>query len=200
MVKIVREPAMQITFDIQLSPEELALLASALDCKTEEVEGKLPGHARAALGEYVEAYLGRRASGRGQDILEHRLALLIEHAFDKTIPSEVQVSRLFQTTLTSSRSLIRSTLSKYRYQLKAAADGSAKAALGRAKWNGVSNQFEILGVSANLADHLNLRLSAIDGGLRKVTPVKDTGSNYGLAADAYHELCEAFGAKEAKQK
>lgn len=200
MVKVSAEFDMKITFDIDLSPEEIALLASALDCDPADVEGKLPGHARAALGEYVEAYLGRRASGRGQDILEHRLALLIEHSFDKTIPSEVQVSRLFQTTLTSSRSLIRSTLSKYRYQLKTAADASAKSGLERAKWSNSSNLFEVVGVTASLADHLNLRLSSINGGMKKVALIKDTTSNYGIAADAYRELCKAFGAKEAKQK
>lgn len=181
-----------INFKINLSSEEVDLLRQALGCPAAELEKKINGHAKAALLEYVEAYLGRRASGRGQDILEHRLALLIEHAFDRTIPSEVQVSRLFQTTLASSRSLIRSTLSKYRYQLTGAADASAKAALSRAKWNKSANQYEIVEVTANLADHLNLRLAAVDGSLKKVVAVKDTGSNYGIAADSYEALCKVY--------
>lgn len=72
--------------------------------------------------------------------------------------------------------------------------------MARARWSDASNLFEIAGVTANLADHLNVRLASIDGGLRKVALIKDTTANYGVAADAYRELCKAFGAQEAKQK
>lgn len=61
--------------------------------------------------------LGRRVFSRGSDLLGYQLSLLVRHAFGGRIPTATQVSDLFQTTLSTSRTLIRNTLSRYRYEL-----------------------------------------------------------------------------------
>ncbi|HEY2070367.1 MAG TPA: hypothetical protein VGG48_12495 [Rhizomicrobium sp.] len=186
---------MKITFDFDPSPEDLAILAVALNCTEAEVVARLPGHARAALVEYVEAYLGRRAFSRGSDILEHRLSLLIEHAYGNRLLGEAEVSRLFQTTLPASRSLLRSVLSKYRFQLQTAATGTAKAALEVAKWKKDDNEYVIEVKAANLVEILNQRLAADFGGQKPIGPAKDSIATYLIAPGSYDSLCMAFGAK-----
>jgi len=186
---------MKITFNIDLSPEDRAAFAAALGCRDAEIEQRLPGHARAALMEYVEAYLGRRAFSRGSDILEHRLSLLIAYAYDNRILGEAEVSRLFQTTLPGSRGLLRSTLSKYRYQLQNAASGSAKTALESAVWVKADNEYTVEIKAGNLVDILNQRLAADYGGQKPIGPAKDSIATYLIAPGSYTKLCAAFGAK-----
>jgi hypothetical protein len=99
-----------------------------------DLPAKASDHAKAALTEYLESYLGRRAFSRGGDILEHRLSLLVKHAFGGKIPTAAQVSDLFQTTLSSSRTLIRNTFSKYRFTLGTVADAAAREVLEKVVW------------------------------------------------------------------
>jgi hypothetical protein len=77
-------------------------------------------------------FLGQKVFRRGSDILEYRLFLLIEKALEGQIPDEQVVSNLFQTTPTESRSLIRSVMSKYQYQLRGAIEYSIRAILENA--------------------------------------------------------------------
>jgi hypothetical protein len=186
---------LKISFDFDIPPGDIPALAAALGCPEADVAANLPGHAKAALGEYVEAYLGRRAFSRGSDILEHRLSLLIEHAYGNRVPSEAEVSNIFQTTLTSSRSLLRAALTKYRYRLKGAVVASATAALERAVWNKDDNQYTVEIHAANIVDYLNQRLATEFAGQKRISPAKDSISIYAIAPGTYDELCRALKAK-----
>lgn len=186
-----------IQFDLDIVGADIAPLATALGCAPNEIEAELRKHAKAALHEYVEAYLGRRAFSRGSDILEHRLALLIEHAFAGALPLEVDVSRLFQTPLTASRSLLRNTLSKYRYQLRGATIASAKAVLEAAAWDGANSHFRLTVRSVNLLNALNQTLIDTDAAKRPVIRLADSVATYAVSAPSYETLCNAFGAAPA---
>lgn len=154
---------MQITFNIDLSDPDQAALAMAIGCQPNELQQTLSRHALAALHEHVDCYLGRRASTRGNDILEYRLALLIRHTLSNKIPSDATVSRLFQTTLTASRTLIRNALAKYRLQLGDASALSAKAVLEGVVWPGDNgDDYLASNPAANVLELLNQRLLVED--------------------------------------
>jgi len=183
---------------LEVSDADTDLLADALECDVKVLASRLAGHAQAAVAEYVEMYLGRRAFSRGSDILEHRLALLMEYPFANQVPAETQVARLFQVTLPASRSLIRSALSKYRYQLRAATTASAKATLESAKLT-KNDQFLLEIKVASLVDLMNQSLAAKDGREKPVLRVADSVSNYSTARSSYEFLCQAFGATPIKE-
>ncbi|MBZ9740683.1 hypothetical protein [Mesorhizobium sp. CO1-1-4] len=186
---------MQITFNIELSDSDQAALATALGCPPNELQQELFRHALAALHEHVECYLGRRASTRGNDILEYRLALLIGHAFKNKIPSDATVSRLFQTTLTASRTLIRNALAKYRIQLVDASAASAKAVLETATWpGGNGDDYLANNPAANVVDLLNQRLLVEDPTMKRIGRVPESGGVYAINKYSYDKLCGAFNA------
>jgi len=192
---------MRVTFDIDISdPDQKALIAT-LGGTEKLLSANLARHAKAALQEYIECYVGRRAFSRGSDILEHRLALLIRYAFENEIPNDARVSRLFQTTLAASRTLIRNALSKYRYQLDSAADASAKSLLEKVTWAGTgSKTYYANGVAPNLMEVLNQRLLAEDPTLKPITRLPDSVGTYAINQYSYDKLCEVFGAtKVARQ-
>lgn len=109
---------MQITTTLNLSPAEEAEIAAILGCAVVDLNNRLNVCLGASINEYLAMFRGQKVFKRGSDMLEYRLLLLIETAFNGGIPDERTVSSLFQTTLTESRSLIRAVISKYQYQLR----------------------------------------------------------------------------------
>ena len=184
-------PTRRVTFDIDLSDDDDRALTTLLGANP-NFPAVLSLHAKAALAEYIEAYMGRRAFSKGGDILELRLALLIEHAFGGQIPNEARIGGLLQTSPSGSRSLLRSALAKYRRQLDAATTQSAKAVLQTVAWSG--EVCHSTTASANLVELLNQRLLAEDSTLKPVSRVSGSGGTYEFAEHSYDKLCDAFGA------
>jgi hypothetical protein len=180
--------------NLQIDDADAARIANLLGCDPSQLGTRLAGHAQAAISEYVEMYLGRRAFSRGSDMLEHRLALLMQYAFANQVPSEDQVARLFQSTPSQGRSLIRASLSKYRYQLQAAAAASAKSVLEKARVN-AADEFVMEIRTAFLVDLMNQALAEKDGRQKPVIRVKDNVSTFSTARASYEALCAVFGAK-----
>jgi hypothetical protein len=189
---------MRVTFEIEISDPDQDALSAALGVPKKSLNAGLTGHATAALHEYIECYLGRRAFSRGSDILEHRLSLLVCHAFGNDIPDDAVVSRLFQTTPSASRTLIRNALSKYRYQLAAAANRSGKSLLEKVTWEG-NSAYHAKAAAANLIEVLNQRLLAADSTLTPVTRLTDSGGAYAINKYSYDKLCDVFGATKVKR-
>jgi hypothetical protein len=121
---------MEIILTLDLSNEELAQLAAILRCEPAEVPTQLEHLGGAALTEYLELVLGRRVFTRGSDMREYRLFLLIQRLYGgQRLPTEDEVSALFQTTSTQSRSLLRAVGSKYQYELSEITQAALRAAV-----------------------------------------------------------------------
>lgn len=187
---------MNITFQIVIENDDKMVLAQALDCPMGDVDARLQAHARASLEEYVQLYLGRRVFSRGSDILEHRLALLIEHAYEGKVPPEGDIAALFQITLPQARSLIRSTLSKYRSQLRDATEKTVKTLLETAAWQNDDKEVWIEIPAANVVDLMNQALVRRDRGATGVKRHKDAIATYVITKKAYAVLCTEFAANE----
>lgn len=183
---------MQITFDFDLDAGEAQLLAATLGCQPDELQDRLGLHARAALAEYVECYLGRRAFTGGGDILSHRLALLMRFVFGGSIPSAGQVATLFQITPSRAGTLVRNALSRYRYELDAIAADAAAGALRDAVPAG-DDRYHIRSTSPDVVDLMNRRLLASNPGLTGVRRTQGAVGTYVVTADALDVLKTAFG-------
>lgn len=189
---------MHIQFDIAVSPEDEAKLQALFGVDAAGLDAAASTHAKAALSEYLEAYLGRRAYSRGSDILEHRLALLVRHAFAGKIPTAAQVSDLFQTTLSTSRSLIRNTFSKFRFDLDQVAATAAKDVLEHVDWAG-SDNWHAKVATPNLVELLNRRLLSANPGHKEIIRAQGVIGTYVITDDAYVDLCPLFGAQPVQK-
>jgi len=186
---------MEVTSTLNLSAEDQKELTKILGCPTNKLGETLSAHASAALEEYVTMFLGQKVFRRGSDQLEYRLFLLIEKAFGNKIPDEQEVSRLFQTTASESRSLIRSVMSKYQYQLKTAIDQSMKYVLKTAKQSQQGGSFTVIINSTNIVAEFNRVLADIDGKLKPVSKKRGSVSTYEIAPSSYTRLCQRLGVK-----
>lgn len=186
---------MHIQFDIDVDENDEAKLLAMLGGEAGDLPAKVSNHAKAALTEYLECYLGRRAYVRGTDILEHRLSLLVKHAFGGKIPTAAQVSDLFQTTLSASRTLIRNTFSKFRFELDGVAKEAAKAVLEGVTWADAGTCNAQV-AAPNLVELLNRRLLTANPGYKAIVRTQGAIGTYAVDRDAYQELCKLFGAAE----
>jgi len=187
---------MQLSQTLEFADDDAGSLALVLGCPVAEVKDKLVSHAQAALDEYIDMYLGRRAPSQGKEILEHRLALLMQRALKDELPTDDEVARFFNTNQSSARTLIRNTISKHRFQLTEVVSASAKKALEGAT---LDDKLLVLTIRSNyLAEWMNQDLARSNQGSPPLTPSRDRVARYVTAKSSYGILCTHYGAKPIK--
>jgi hypothetical protein len=192
---------MDINIDIDLTGEEERQLSGILRCDQDELNNNLEPFIAAAAEEYVRLFLGQKVFTRGSDFREYRLFLLIHYAFDNEIPDEQQICDLFQTTVNQARSLIRSVMSKYQYELAEAIKKSLCNVVLNARYSEENEVYLITVDNENIIDALNRMIGAIDGTLPPVTKRRSTVSTYKFPASSYERVANELGIRiEMKEK
>ena len=174
--------------DLDFTAGERKQLSQILGCTEGELPEKLDSFSKAATEEYVRMVLGQRVFTRGQDVREYRLYLLIRHVFEGQLPTEQQISALFQTTTSQSRALLRAVMSKYQYELQEAIQSSLKAALATASRSNDTEPWTLTVDSENVIEALNRRLAAKDGTLPQIVRARNTITTYEIQNSAYQKL------------
>jgi len=193
-------PTREVRATLSLTQGEEAELSRILGCKPAELSTALAPHAAAAVLEYVMMFLGQKVFTRGSDIREYRLLLLIQKAFGGRIPDEALVSRLFQSTTTESRALLRAVMSKYQSQSLSAAQQSIRDILAKASPNADGGPWLITVDNTIIVEHLNRSLAETDGTLEKVARHGISVSTYEVTPASFNALCKAFGLKPPATK
>lgn len=184
---------MNINFDIDLGPQDVSEISLIIGCQEAEVPGVMNRYAKSALLEYLAMARGQKAFKRGTDILEYRLFLLVENVFSGRIPDEQTVSKIFQTTATESRGLLRSIISKYQYLLRNAIDETLKDVLASAAAESAVGPYCVTMNSVNVIEELNKKLASIDGTLASIAKKRGSVSTYEISNSSYEQLCNALG-------
>jgi hypothetical protein len=182
-----------VTATLNLTPENEAQLAEVLGCTTAQLSTRLAPYASAALVEYVMMFLGQRVFTRGSDMREYRLLLLIQEVMANRIPDEAFVSRLFQSTTSESRVLLRAVMSKYQSQSHAAAQQSIKNVLEKARFYEDGKVWLITIDNTIIVEHLNRALVEVDGTLERVAKHGQSVSTYDVKPASLDALCKTFG-------
>lgn len=173
---------------MNLTTAERGQLAATLECAAGTVDTELGRYEAAAIEEYVRMMLGQRVLTRGQDMREYRLYLLIQHAFDGRLPSERKISRLFQTTTTQSRALLRAVMSKYQYELDDAIRRTIRDAVHSMAQSAGGGSRRLTIDSVNVVDALNREIASTDGTLPQISKSQGTVSTYEVAESSYDAL------------
>jgi hypothetical protein len=161
-----------ITVRLPLSQSEKQQLAQILGCTIADLRERLEEVGVAALTEHTEMYLGRKVFTRGSDMREYRLFSLIKQRYKDRLPTEHEVSALFQTTASQSRSLLRAVVSKYQYELTEVIEAALeKAVVAMAQETEATNDDDwyLDAQSEYVVEALNHRIAAIDPSLGRLT-------------------------------
>jgi len=176
---------------MNLTDSEKAQLSNTLNCELAELDQAIAKFSAAATEEYIRMILGQRVFTRGQDVTAYRLLLMIRHAFEGRLPTELEISALFQTTTSQSRSLLRAVMSKYQYELQSSIDATLADVLASAHKEDGYSVWNITIDSENVVEALNRKIARIDGTLPQITRAKNTVTTYEIAQSAYTALTSA---------
>ncbi len=183
---------MDIHFYIpEIAPNEIELLKSILHCTDQELNEKLNKVASASFEEYRKMILGQKVFTRGRDIVEYRLFIFIKYFFEGKIPDEQKICDLFQITATDSRSLIRSIMSKYQYELRETIATSLCEEVTKIRKD-ENGDYKISIQNLFFKDELNRILGTIDTSLPIIEKDRGTISTYIIKPSSYRELCAFF--------
>jgi hypothetical protein len=181
-----------VTTNVTLSDPERTRLRAIFGCKDDAaLDAKLGEIARAAFQEHLDMFLGTGAFTRGSDFREHRLAMLVLHAFGGKIPNESVVSRMFQSTRSGSRTLLRAMMSKYQIRLEGAVRDSLRALLEKAEPQGKdARRFQ--SDSPALIERLNDMLGEMEKPFAPIAPVPNEAGRYAISNATYGALMDAL--------
>jgi hypothetical protein len=185
-----------ITVRFPLNQAEKQQLAQILGCSVQELRGKLEEIGVAALSEYTEMFLGRKVFTRGSDMREFRLFSLIKRRYNDRLPTEDEVSALFQTTSSQSRSLLRAVVSKYQYELTEVIEAALKgavASIAQEPGAQAGADWYLDAQSEYVVEALNHRIAATDPSLGRLTREQGTASRYVVRPATRGALKAALG-------
>lgn len=182
---------MELTIELNLSPQETEQLAGTLGCEEADLATIFAPYASAGAEEFARMILGQKVFTRGSDIQEYRLFLLVKHAFGNSIPDEQKISDLFQTTSSQSGALVRSVMSKYQYELHDAIDSTCTSVL-KSVTQSVEGGLAAVIPSPNWVEKLNREIASIDGSLPQISKKRGAVSTYLFERSSYLRLCERF--------
>ena len=183
---------MDVIAKIELTDPERDRLRRIFACADDEaLKKKLGDVSRAAIQEYLDMFLGTSAFTRGNDFREHRLAMLILHTFGGKILSETDVSKMFQSTRTGSRSLVRATMSKYQILLEKAVNATLYALVGDANPQG-GDAHRIVCDSTALIEQLNQTLASQAKPFAPISPISNEAGRYSVDNAAREALLTAL--------
>jgi len=184
---------MDITITVKFTDDDKSLLASILGTETDvELAAKFSKITTASAEEYKKMILGQKVFTRGKDIMEFRLFNLVKHYFDGQIPSEQEISDLFQTTTTESRALVRAITAKYQYELKVHIMDTLKKQFAAGVEDNESGDYYISLQSQFLVDQLNNILKKKYPDMRPIEKKVNTTAMYVIKAATHHHLVDYF--------
>lgn len=185
---------MDISLDLSeiIQEEELETLKIILKCNSdEELNDAIKCITQAALVEYLEMILGKQLPTRANEIRERKLYHLLKHYFNGRIPSEAEISAMFQLTSSGSRSLLRDVRTKYKYDLENELKNTINDILIGANLN--NGVYRVVIQSDNILEELKQTVSIKAPNLDQISKVKNSAGVYNIPEDTYEVLCNEYG-------
>ena len=143
----------------------------------------------AALNEYKQMFLGVGLPSRADEIQQYRLLQLILYYFGDRLPTEAEVSALFQLTRSRSRNLIRAVMTRFHYQLELHVMETLRQSVKQAEHIGDPPEYRVVIQSDNVVEELNRIIGSVAPKLDPITRLPSAARTYRISEDTYAELC-----------
>lgn len=150
---------------------------------------------KAALAEYIQMFLGKDLPSRADEIRVHRLFLLIQHFYENRIPTEAEVSQIFQLPDTRSKTLIQNTISRFHLLLKDTIENTLRSVITRAVKSKVNRNYEVEIQSKFVVDELNRLIQRKASSQTKIVQKVGSSGYYIIDGDTMDSLRSIFKIK-----
>jgi hypothetical protein len=184
---------MDITVEINedlLNEGEKNRLIGCLDGSEEQIGEILQNIIKASFNEYKEMLLGKGLPTRADEIKQHRLLHLIKYYFNGKLPTETQVSLMFQLTESESRSLIKNVKTRFRYQLEKEISHTLQDVVSSWRITDEREYYEVVIESDNIHEELNRIITVRNPSLEPIKKLPSAARKFKITADTYQLLKE----------
>ena len=174
-----------------LDEEKIKMMKLLNATNDEQFNAAITKIVKAAITEYKEMLLGKGMPTRSDEIKQHRLFHMVKHYFGNQMPTEAEISSMFQLTESESRSLLKNVRTRFRYQLEDEIKYTLRGTIQIAERT--DEGYELIIQSDNVLEELN-RIIAINAPrLDPVRKVKNCARKYFISEDSYALFCDYFG-------
>lgn len=182
---------MEITINLtenELSQADITLICECLDIVN--VEGAFDDAIRklckSAILEYLKMFKEKGLPTRADEVMQERLYFLLNHYYNDRLPSESELSTIFQLTPSQSRTLLRNTKSRYRTKISTIINNTLLNTLNLATMG--NGNYEFICTSKSIVEELNLIVSQKGPTMEPITKIRDLSSKYSCPIDTYQLL------------
>jgi hypothetical protein len=180
--------------DAEFPNDQQQLIQSALGVRDNaEFVSAMKRLFKAAALEYVNMFVEEGMPSRADEMRQDRLHLLIENYYQDHVPTESEVSAIFQLTNAQSRTLLRNTLSRYRNKIGRQITASAGDVIRVAKKSSDGTEWEMLIRSDVILEELNLTIEEKGPTLNRIRLKRGSASQYEAEEDTYNLLKREYG-------
>lgn len=185
---------MKVTFtvsDSEFSQDDKRIISNSLDASDpSELQANLQRLAKCAFLEYRKMFTERGLPTKAAEVLQDRLFFLIDSYFIDRLPTESEISTIFQLTSSGSKTLLKNTMSRYQIHLQNQIRASIKKILETIDTDGDSCRFVIQ--SETLMHEINLVINRKWPKLKKLLAVKGSAGQYECPKDTFEKLKKEF--------
>lgn len=172
-----------------LSISDQTLMKNSLGLTTQlELENALKKLTKTALMEYLKMFKEKGLPTRADEMQQERLFFLLLHYYETKLPSENELSSIFQLTQSQSKTLLRNTKSRYRTKISTFIKNTLLATLNSATQTSVTDPYEFICTSPTIIEELNLIISQKGPTLEPIVKIRGLASKYSCAIDTYSLL------------
>lgn len=180
--------------DAELSAGDKNLIKECLSLSSNpELTAALTKICKTAFLEYCKMFKEKGIPTRADEVMQERLFFLLNHYYMDRLPSENEISTIFQLTPSQSRTLLRNTKSRYRTKITGFITNSLKAIIQPATKNNENDKYEFVCLSTVMIEELNLIISQKGPALEQINKIKGKSSKYECSEDTYDLLKAELG-------
>ncbi len=143
---------------------------------------------KAAFMEYLKMFKEKGLPTRADEVQQERLYFLLNHYFIDRLPSENELSSIFQLTQSQSKTLLRNTKSRYRTKISQFIKNTLSQTIESATHENEYEPYKFICTSPTIVEELNLIISQKGPTLEPIQKIKGLASKYSCAVDTYNLL------------
>lgn len=179
-----------------MNQEKKELIKKILKVDDASIQDTLNKIAKASFLEYLSMITETGMPNRADEIRQNRLLLLIQHYFGDNLPTEADISTIFQLTQSQSKTLLANTVSRFKHTLDSSLINTMKRVIESAE---NSDELYLVVINSDVVkDELNKLITQRKPTFKPITKKKGSASQFEISEDSYDLLCAELNLNETE--
>jgi hypothetical protein len=177
--------------DEEFNSQYQETIQKTLRVKKEDVEATASKIAEAGFREYLSMLTEGGMPSRADETKQNRLLYLILFYFQNTLPTESQISTIFQLTQSQSKTLLKNVVSKYRHKIEEILKATMSEVIEQVEFH--DGRYLVVIQSDIVRDELDMLITQNEPTYKPITKKRGSAGQYEISEDSYNLLRGKLG-------